>query len=58
MPEDLIGFPSGDSSVRAICPRPGGGHVVTMGFPGLDIDLRGASPDEPRQDERHIGPCM
>ncbi|KPP83880.1 MAG: putative protein-tyrosine phosphatase [Rhodobacteraceae bacterium HLUCCA08] len=40
MPEDLIASHP-DSSVRAICPRPGGGHVVTMGFPGLDIDLRG-----------------
>lgn len=40
MPEDLhISDP--DSSVRAICPRPGGGHVITMGFPGLDSDFRG-----------------
>lgn len=40
MPEDLnISDP--DSSVRAICPRRGGGHVITMGFPGLDCDFRG-----------------
>lgn len=29
------------SSVRAICPRPGGGNVITMAFPGLDTDARG-----------------
>jgi hypothetical protein len=40
MREDLtISHP--DNSVRAICPRPGGGHVLTMGFPGLDTDIRG-----------------
>ncbi|GGH44013.1 hypothetical protein GVY41_01025 [Frigidibacter albus] len=31
------------SSVRTICARPGGGRVITMGFPGLDTDLRGQS---------------
>lgn len=40
MPEDL-NTPYPDSSVRAICPRPGGGHIVTMGFPGLGSDFRG-----------------
>lgn len=29
------------SSVRTICGRPGGGRVITMGFPGLDTDFRG-----------------
>ncbi|QIB34314.1 protein-tyrosine phosphatase family protein [Ancylobacter pratisalsi] len=38
-----MGFPdeSDASSVRAICARPGGGRVITMGFPGLDTDPRG-----------------
>lgn len=40
MNEDLI-MSHRDNSVRAICPRPGGGHVLTMGFPGLDSDFRG-----------------
>lgn len=31
----------GLSSIRAICSRPGGGRVITMGFPGLDTDPRG-----------------
>ncbi len=31
------------SSVRTICARPGGGRVITMGFPGLDTDFRGQS---------------
>lgn len=40
MHEDLINSHR-ESSVRAICPRPGGGHILTMGFPGLDTDFRG-----------------
>lgn len=32
---------SATGSVRAICARPGGGRVITMGFPGLDTDPRG-----------------
>ncbi|MEQ8903133.1 MAG: hypothetical protein RID62_18115 [Roseovarius sp.] len=40
MHEDLI-MSHRDTSVRAICPRPGGGHVLTMGFPGLYTDFRG-----------------
>ena len=31
----------GISSVRTICARRGGGRVITMGFPGLDMDPRG-----------------
>lgn len=40
MQKDISDCP-GISSVRAICPRRGGGRVVTMGFPGLDMDARG-----------------
>lgn len=38
-----------DSSVRAICQRPGSGHVITMGFPGLDSDYRGRSLINPER---------
>lgn len=37
------------SSVRAICPRPGGGHVLTMGFPGLDTNFRGQALINPNR---------
>ena len=35
--------------MRAICPRGGGGHVITMGFPGLDSDIRGQAFIDPER---------
>lgn len=40
-----------DSSVRAICPHPRGGQVITMGFPGLETDLRGQALISPERME-------
>jgi len=36
-----IDIAQNDTSVRAICPHPHGGTVITMGFPGLETDFRG-----------------
>lgn len=48
MPHDLTRHEP-ESSVRAICPRPGGGGVITMGFPGLDTDIRGQALIDPER---------
>ncbi|MFD1510522.1 hypothetical protein ACFTOW_14100 [Lacimonas salitolerans] len=57
MRQDLIDLHS-DSSVRAICPHPRGGHVITMGFPGLEIDFRGQALINPDRIDATLNHAM
>lgn len=38
-----------ETSIRAVMPCPGGGHIVTLGFPGLSFDIRGDAFIDPER---------
>lgn len=43
------------TSIRAVLPAPGGGRIVTMGFPGLAFDAAGAVIFEPERMRATLG---
>lgn len=49
MTADAIAFDRDATSIRAVIPAPGGGHIAMSGFPGLDSGIDGTPYLDPEQ---------